>query len=266
MAARLTIQSKPGTPSPIPNREDDMESFWHVLLWIALRHCDHCMTPMQLADALVSLFDHKYTDETGQAYSGGYRRALLKSQSQITEMELASKVLHTLLVNTAQVLASRYPNSEIQDGILEVQRMWENLERKSSDLDKEDLLKPELVQRIMQMRNKALLSSYISWENQHTPTDAAWMASADEGVLRVQQMWEAIELEYSQFRTKFLKAELRQRIAQMRNKALLSSYISWADWHIMQDDAEWMEKIFEEALRDSRADWNTGSPSTCKVK
>ena len=121
-------------------------------------------------------------------------------------MELASKVLGGILVDTADVLATRYPSQQAQRGIVEVQRMWENLERESSTLDKEDLLKPELVQRIMQMRNKALLSSYISWENQHTPTDAAWMASADEGVLRVQQMWEAIELEYSQFRMKFLQA------------------------------------------------------------
>ena len=79
-------------------------------------------------------------------------------------------------------------------------------------------------------------------------------------------MWENLERESSTLNKEDLIAELLQCIAQMRNKALLSSYISWADWHIMQDDAEWMEKIFEEALRDSRADWNTGSPSTCKVK
>ena len=171
-----------------------MESFWHVLLWIALRHCDHRMNGMKLAFVLGSLFDQKYTNETGQAYSGGSKRDSLKSQSHITEMKLASKVLHTILVNTAQVLATRYPDSEVQDGILEVQRMWENLERESSTLDKEDL-----------------------------------------------------------------KAELLQRIAQMRNKALLSSYISWTDWRIMQDDVEWMEKIFEEALNDPTVDWNTGS-------
>jgi hypothetical protein len=71
------------------------------------------MSGMKLADPL-SLFDHKYTGETGQAYSGGYKRDSLKSQSHITEMELASKVLHTILVNTAQVLAIRYPTSEVQ--------------------------------------------------------------------------------------------------------------------------------------------------------
>ena len=150
-----------------------MESFWHVLLWIALRHCDHCMSPIKLADALVSLFDHKYTDETGQAYSSGYKRDSLKSRSIITEMELASEVLDRILVNTAQVLASRYPDSKDQRGILEVQRMWEDLARKSSALDKEDLLKAELGQRIVRMRNKALLISYISWENQNTPMNPA---------------------------------------------------------------------------------------------
>jgi hypothetical protein len=147
MAARLTIENEPGTPPLIPNREDDMESFWHVLLWIALRHCDHRMSGMKLADTLGSLFDHKYIGETGQAYSGGSKEDSLKSRSHMRQMELASKVLHTILVNTAQVLAIRYPNSEDQHGILEVQRMWENLDRESSTFDKEDL-KAELLQRI----------------------------------------------------------------------------------------------------------------------
>ena len=178
-------------------------------------------------------------------------------------MELASEVLDRILVNTAQVLASRYPDSKDQRGILEVQRMWEDLERKSSALDKEDLLKPELGQRIMQMRNKALLSSYISWENQHTPMDAAWMDSADEGVLRVQQMWEAIELEYSQSPTTFLKAKLHQRIADRNDMSL--NYPLWTAWRIMQDDVQWMEKIFENALQDRGVDWNTGSDNIQRV-
>ena len=240
-----------------------MESFWHVLLWIALRHCDHRMSSLGLADTLVSLFDHKYTDETGQAYSGGSKRALLKSQSQITEMELASKVLHTILVNTAKVLASRYPNSEDQRGILEVQRMWENLERRSSALDKEDLLKPELCRRIVQMRNKALLSSYISWENQHTPVDAAWMDSADEGVLGVQQMWEAIESEYSQFQPTDI---LLQQLGDATSRAQLGiAHDLWERGRTMRDDLEWMEKILENALKDPRVDWNTGSDNIQRV-
>jgi hypothetical protein len=162
------------------------------------------MSGMKLADTLGSLFDHKYIGETGQAYTGGYKHASLKSQSRITEMKLASKVLHTILVNTAQALSIRYPNSEDLDGILEVQRMWENLERERSTFDKEDL-----------------------------------------------------------------KAELLQRIAHIDDDQLLLGYVSWKHWRKMQDDAEWMEKIFEEALRDPRADWNTGSdniPSTRKVK
>jgi hypothetical protein len=267
MAARLTIENEPGTPPLFPNREDDMESFWHVLLWIALRHCDHRMDGVQLADALGSLFDHKYIAETGRAYSGGYKRDSLKSQLHIAEMKLASKVLRTILVNTAQVLAIRYPNSEDQRGILEVQRMWENLERESSTLDKEDLLKAELGRRIVQMHNKALLTSYISWENQHTPMDAAWMDSADEGVLRVQQMWKAIESEYSQFRTTDI---LLQQLCDAASRAQLAiSHDLWGKGHTMQDDPQWMEKIFENALKGPRADWSTGSDnilSTGKVK
>jgi cell fate (sporulation/competence/biofilm development) regulator YlbF (YheA/YmcA/DUF963 family) len=201
MAARLTIENEPGTPPLIPNREDDMESFWHVLLWIALRHCDYCMSGMKLADALGSLFDHKYIGETGQAYSGGSKEDSLKSRSHITQMKLASKVLHRILVDTAEVLATRYPSQKAQSQIEQVQQMWENLQRKSSALDKEALLKAELRQRIAHIEDDQLLLGYVSWENQHTPMDAAWRESADEGVHRVQQMWKAIESEYSQFRT-----------------------------------------------------------------
>ena len=240
-----------------------MESFWHVLLWIALRHCDHRMSGMKLADALGSLFDHKYIGENGQAYSGGSKEDSLKSRSHIRHMELASEVLRTILVNTAQVLAIRYPNSEDQDGILEVQRMWENLQQKSSALDKEDLLITQLGHRIVEMGNKALLSSYLSWKNQRTPMDAEWMDSADECVLRVQQMWKAIESEYSQFRTTDI---LLQRMRYDASRAQLAiAHDLWEKGRTMQDDAEWMEKIFENALKDPRVDWNTGSDNIQRV-
>ena len=91
------------------------------------------------------------------------------------------------------------------------------------------------------------LHKYVSWCQ--TQGDAEQMDSANEGVLRVQQMWKKIELEYLQF---------------------LLDYVSWKHWRRkMQDNAECMEKIFKKALRDPRADWNTWSdniPSTCKVK
>ena len=37
MAARLIPPSE--EPPPDPNRYDDLESFWHVLLWITLKRC-----------------------------------------------------------------------------------------------------------------------------------------------------------------------------------------------------------------------------------
>ena len=165
MAARLTTENKSGTPPLIPDREDDMESFWHVLLWIALRHCDHRMSGMKLVDTLGVLFDHKYIGDTGQLYSGGCKLASLKSRLCITDMELASKVLDTILVNTAEVLATRYLSKKDQSQIEEVQRMWENLERKSSAVDKEDLLKADLRQRIAQIDDDRLMLNYIPWKH-----------------------------------------------------------------------------------------------------
>ena len=50
------------------------------------------------------------------------------TQSSVTDMRLASKVLKRILVITTKVLAIRYPSNEIQDEILQVQRMWEQLD------------------------------------------------------------------------------------------------------------------------------------------
>ena len=134
--------------------------------------------------------------------------------------------------------------------------MWENLERKSSALDKEDLLKAELRQRIAHIDDDQL--QYVSWKNwRQMQGDAACMDSADEGVLRVQQLWEAIESEYSQFRTTDI---LLQQLRDATSRAQLTiAHHLWEKGRTMRDDLEWMEKIFENALKDSRVDWNTGS-------
>ena len=93
--------------------------------------------------------------------------------------------------------------------------------------------------------------------------DAEWMDSADEGVLRVQQMWKAIESEYSQFRTTDI---LLQRLRYAASRAQLGiAHDLWEKERTMQDDAEWMEKIFENALKDPRVDWNTGSDNIHRV-
>ena len=120
MAARLIIGETPGTTPPVPDREDVLESFWHVLFWIALKYCDHQMNVMRVVELLGSLFERKYIGPTGQAEGGLAKCDSLKSQSNIRDMKLGSKVLRAILVNTAKVLAIRYPSEEIEDRIPQI--------------------------------------------------------------------------------------------------------------------------------------------------
>ena len=196
MAARLIMGETPGTTPPVPDRGDDLESFWHVLLWIALKYCDHQMNAARVVDLLGSLFDHKYIGQHGQAQGGLSKRDSLMTQANVRDMELGSKVLRAILVNTAKVLAIRYSSEEIEDQIPRIQRIWQQLELENSTLDKELLL----LQRI----------------HQDSPS-------------------------------------------------LMDSYIPWKKWRIMQDDAEWMETIFGNALQDPSADWNTGSANIQRI-
>jgi serine/threonine protein kinase len=200
MAARLIVSRLPETPLPIPNREDDLESFWHVLFWIVLKHCDHRANSRSVGQLLGSLFDSKYVGETGQAEGGGYKRAALTSPSTVRGIGLVSTVLDTLLVDTASVLATRYPSSlKIEDGISQVQRIWEQLELKDLTLDEELLL-----------------------------------------------------------------AELYQR-KESRSLVTTGSYDFWRNWRTIQDNPEWMEKIFENVLQDPSTDWNTGNANVPRI-
>ena len=194
MAARLIVHRKAGMPPPIPNRDDDLESFWHVLLWVALRNCDHEMDPITIVHLLGSLFDCVYVGDTGQMTGGLAKRASMTSQDCIKDMKLRNNILHEILKNTAKPLATRYSSDEELNDILEVQRMWEKLGKENPTSNK-----------------------------------------------------------------KTLRIELGARILQMENDSLLQGLLTWAKWRTIQDDPEWMEKIFENALNDPTVDWNTGS-------
>ena len=194
MAARLIVDREAGMPPPIPNRDDDLESFWHVLLWVALRNCDHEMGSITIVHLLGSLFDCIYVGDTGQMTGGHAKRDSLETRSSIKDMELRSNILHEILENTAKPLATRYSSAKELNAILEVQRMWEKLGKENPTSDKNSL-----------------------------------------------------------------RIELRARIIQMENESLEQGRFAWAKWRMMQDDAGWMENVFENALNDPTVDWNAGS-------
>ena len=194
MAARLIIVHQPGTPLPIPNREDDLESFWHVLLWVAIRRCDHKLPSSNIVASLRNLFDDMYTDETGQTKGGDYKLELLNSQKLIKNMALGSPVLEVILVTVAKILAARYPGSNMEEAqLIKVGKIWTMVQSENPHLQEPSDLETLLTNRI---------------------------ASIDRTLGRVRYVWD--------------------------------------DRRTLQD-VQWMENIFEQALNDPMADWDTGA-------
>jgi len=194
MAARLIIERKPGTPPPIPSRDDDLESFWHVLLWVILRHCDHELSLDGVVASLRDLFDNVYIDITGKRNGGRYKLELLHSQKLIKNMALGSPVLEVILVTVATILAARYPGSNMEEAqLIKVGKIWTMVQSENPHLQEPSDLETLLTNRI---------------------------ASIDRTLGRVRYVWDD-------------RRTLR--------------------------DVQWMEKIFEQALNDPMADWDTGA-------
>jgi len=194
MAARLIIERKPGTPPPIPSRDDDLESFWHVLLWVTLRHCDHELSFDRIVASLRDLFDNAFIGATGQRNGGDNKRSLLTSQSLFVDMALGSPVLEVILVTVATILAARYPGSNMQEAqLIKVGKIWTMVQSENPHLQEPSDLETLLTNRI---------------------------ASIDRTLGRVRYVWD--------------------------------------DRRTLQD-VRWMENIFEQALNDPIADWDTGA-------
>jgi hypothetical protein len=66
MAARLLKKTEHGKEE-IATREDNLESFFHVLLWVALRYTAHTQSTEKLSDMLFLYFEHSFVDANGVA-------------------------------------------------------------------------------------------------------------------------------------------------------------------------------------------------------
>src|ERR1700722_15350372 len=66
MSAMLLMSPKP----PVHTLADDLDSFLHVLSWVALRFTSHDLDSKALTDLLTTMFDHSYEGEDGSARGG----------------------------------------------------------------------------------------------------------------------------------------------------------------------------------------------------
>ena len=175
MAARLIIERKPGTPPPIPSRDDDLESFWHVLLWVILRHCDHELSLDGVVASLRDLFDNVYIDITGKRNGGRYKLELLHSQKLIKNMALGSPVLEVILVTVATILAARYPGSNMEEAqLIKVGKIWTMVQSENPHLQELSELNKAMKYHILEI-DEALDDVYPIWKGRRTLQDVRWV-------------------------------------------------------------------------------------------
>ena len=184
MAARLLELPRPGVLSPTPNRDDDLESFWHVLLWTALKHCEHELLLVDTQSRLRVLFDSSYTDPlSGLKGGGSFKQSELGSQTTIRKMHLGSKVLRGILIDVAKVLSSRYPMTDDEEmEIAEVENIWKMIQLENPHLPESDLGKL-LRARIAFIDDTNFDLYYILWKHRRIQKDVRWMENIFETAL-----------------------------------------------------------------------------------
>ena len=130
-----------GVLTPIPNCDDDLEFFWHVLLWAALKHCEHKLSLVNTQSRLRDLFDSLFTDVFSGLKAGSRnKQSELGSQSTIQEMRLGSKTLRSILIDVATVLHARYPISDDEEmEVAEVENIWKMIQLENPHLPESDV-------------------------------------------------------------------------------------------------------------------------------
>ena len=182
MAARLIMLRLPGSPVPVPDRNDDLESFWHVLLWTALRCCEHTMPVHNIVGNLCRLFDYMYLGTTGQAEGGEAKHDLLMA-GELVNLKLGSTVLRRIFLNTSRVLAGRYHwDEELEADISMVQDIWDTVQNENPDFEEGDPRLEDEHYRITTM-DKTLLRAHLLWLDRRQLVKPQWMETIFQNAL-----------------------------------------------------------------------------------
>ena len=104
-AARLLLET--GYKSP-HNREDDLESFYHVLNWMALRYTSHTLDPESLASELERIFDDTYRSPDGRAAGGQTKMSEIMSGTSNKFAAFQNQPLAQLLETVRKLVAVQY--------------------------------------------------------------------------------------------------------------------------------------------------------------
>ncbi|KAH0579341.1 hypothetical protein H2248_003481 [Termitomyces sp. 'cryptogamus'] len=112
LAIRLVQPNETGKPL-IQDRIDGVESFYHLILWMALRYTAHQLDSATLTHMSHRNFDAMYKDpETGEVDIGTMRRANMKSGDLSDEAKFANGGIREVLLQMRHVLCQRYIDPE----------------------------------------------------------------------------------------------------------------------------------------------------------
>ncbi|KAF8526893.1 hypothetical protein BU17DRAFT_61871 [Hysterangium stoloniferum] len=105
MAAHLLVVPTPGQRGAIPDWANDLESFFHVLVWIALRYTKHSFFKNVLTDMLHATFDHHYLDPDGAAKGGDRKKVEVQTSDPFQVSRLFNVPLKELIKTLAKTFA-----------------------------------------------------------------------------------------------------------------------------------------------------------------
>ncbi|KAF8504994.1 hypothetical protein BU17DRAFT_17747, partial [Hysterangium stoloniferum] len=108
MAARLLVVSTPGQQPAIPDRADDLKSFFYVLVWIALRYTKHGFFKNALTDMLHATFNHHHLDPDGAAKGGDRKKVEVCFSDPFQVSRLFNVPLKEMIETLAISFAVRY--------------------------------------------------------------------------------------------------------------------------------------------------------------
>ncbi|KAF8518562.1 hypothetical protein BU17DRAFT_66398 [Hysterangium stoloniferum] len=140
MAAQLLVIPTQGEGAPIPDRADDLESFFYVLVWIALRYTEHGFVKGALIDMLHAGFDHHYLDPQGAAKGGDRKKVEVQAFDPFQVSRLFNVPLKELIKTLAKTIAVRYGEVPNATEIAQYKELFEK--QGSSDVKSVALSKP----------------------------------------------------------------------------------------------------------------------------
>jgi hypothetical protein len=123
---------------------DDLESFLHVLSWVALRFTPHGLSTAALTHLLDSVFDHSYEDD-GFARGGNIKSGCLIG-GQVTKSNFRQEKLSKLIKVLTATCAVRYEDPPSDEDL----KLYRDYQLQQSDLPLHPLIMSSVAARYEQ--------------------------------------------------------------------------------------------------------------------